>query len=242
MIRLRDGRTLAYAEWGPSDGFPVLGFHGTPNSRLVHLGAESRKRAGVRLILPDRPSLGRSDFQPGRRLLDWPADVEEFADSLGIDRFGVFGVSGGRPHALACGYALRDRVSALGLVSAVGPAFDDRDVSTAMPRNWSKFTELARRDAESAAAQVWGECEAELGPSLREHRRGPAPQPPGLQNATSCTTSPSRIVWMDTPWYLSTGRRVPPLPNLHSNQIRSSRIAKSRSSCTGSSSSSNISA
>ena len=35
-ITLRDGRTLAWAEYGASDGVPVLLFHGTPGSRLDH--------------------------------------------------------------------------------------------------------------------------------------------------------------------------------------------------------------
>lgn len=145
------------------DGVPVFGFHGTPNSRLVHLGVNGPRRAGVRLILPDRPGLGRSDFQPGRKLLNWPSDVAELADALGIDRFAVFGVSGGGPHAVACGYALPDRVWAVGLVSAVGPAFDDAEVAAAMPSEWRSLSELARTDAEEAAARVWQECEADLG-------------------------------------------------------------------------------
>ncbi|WP_324278690.1 hypothetical protein [Blastococcus brunescens] len=34
VVRLSDGRTLAYAEWGDPDGWPVLGCHGSPSSRL----------------------------------------------------------------------------------------------------------------------------------------------------------------------------------------------------------------
>ena len=129
FVRLRDGRNLAYSEWGPAEGVPVFGFHGTPNSRLVHLGADAPRAAGVRLILPDRPGLGRSDFQPGRTLLDWPRDVAELADALGIDRFAAFGVSGGGPHAASCAAALGDRVTAVGLVSAAGPAYDAPEVA-----------------------------------------------------------------------------------------------------------------
>jgi pimeloyl-ACP methyl ester carboxylesterase len=35
-LTLRDGRRLAYAEWGDPDGRPVLFFHGTPSGRLLH--------------------------------------------------------------------------------------------------------------------------------------------------------------------------------------------------------------
>src|SRR5918999_788907 len=50
-------------------GFPVLGFLGTPLSRLAHLG-EAPDSAGVRLVLDDRSGYGTSDFHPGRTLLD----------------------------------------------------------------------------------------------------------------------------------------------------------------------------
>jgi pimeloyl-ACP methyl ester carboxylesterase len=100
---LHDGRRLGYAEWGPADGTPVLGFLGTSLSSLAHLGEDAPRAAGVRLVLVDRPGYGRSDHQPGRTLLDWPADVAELADALAIERFAVFGMSGGGPYAAACG-------------------------------------------------------------------------------------------------------------------------------------------
>jgi pimeloyl-ACP methyl ester carboxylesterase len=68
-VELRDGRVLGYDEWGPGDGFPILGFLGTPLSRLAHLGHEAPDAAGVRLILVDRPGYGLSDFQPGANAL-----------------------------------------------------------------------------------------------------------------------------------------------------------------------------
>jgi pimeloyl-ACP methyl ester carboxylesterase len=41
----------------------------------------------------ERPGFGLSDFQKGRKLLDWPEDVTAFADALGIERFAVAGNS-----------------------------------------------------------------------------------------------------------------------------------------------------
>ena len=43
------------------------------------------------MIVPDRPGFGLSDFQEDRTYLDWPEDVRELADQLGIDRFAVLG-------------------------------------------------------------------------------------------------------------------------------------------------------
>ena len=121
-IRLRDGRKLGYAEYGASDGRPVFLFHGTPGSRLLpHPDATIAVDLQVRLIAPDRPGIGLSDDQPGRELLDWPADVRALADALAIDRFAVAGFSGGGPYALACSYALPERVTAAAVISGVGP-------------------------------------------------------------------------------------------------------------------------
>ncbi|MGY1706593.1 alpha/beta fold hydrolase [Geodermatophilus sp. SYSU D00697] len=122
-IRLRDGRTLAYAEYGDPDGRPVLGCHGSPSSRLerhVEDPADYR-RWGVRFVVPDRPGFGRSDPLPGRRVVDWPGDVAALLDSLDVDRFGVLSLSGGAAYALACAAAFGDRVSAVGVLGGAPP-------------------------------------------------------------------------------------------------------------------------
>ena len=72
-VELPDGRVLAYENYGDPGGFPVLSFHGGLSSRLDAEHAHSAAVAsGVRLVSPDRPGIGLSTFQPGRRLLDWP--------------------------------------------------------------------------------------------------------------------------------------------------------------------------
>ena len=53
---------------------------------------------GIRIIAPDRPGLGLSTRLPGRQIADWPNDVRELADALGIARFAVIGISGGGPY------------------------------------------------------------------------------------------------------------------------------------------------
>jgi pimeloyl-ACP methyl ester carboxylesterase len=122
LIRLVDGRRLGYAEYGDPHGRPVLFFHGLGTTRLVCPPDETAARdQGVRLIAVDRPGIGISDSLPGRRLLDWPLDVAQLADRLGIDRFAVVGWSGGGPYAAACGFWLPQRVSAVGMVSAPAP-------------------------------------------------------------------------------------------------------------------------
>jgi pimeloyl-ACP methyl ester carboxylesterase len=122
IVTMRDGRNLAYLEVGPAAGFPVFHFHGHGSSRLEALAlAHAAEKARVRLIAFDRPGIGLSDPNVGDRLLDWPLDVAEAADQLGIQRFAVQGMSAGGPYALACAHVLPDRVTACSLVSAVPP-------------------------------------------------------------------------------------------------------------------------
>lgn len=122
FLMLRDGRTLAYLEVGPANGAPVFHFHGHGSSRLEALAlANAAEKSRVRLIAFDRPGIGFSDPKTGDRLLDWPSDVAEAADQLGIARFAVQGMSAGGPYALACAHALPERVMACSLVSAVPP-------------------------------------------------------------------------------------------------------------------------
>jgi len=122
FLTLRDGRALAYLEVGSAAGVPILHFHGHGSSRLEALAlADAAEKAQVRLIAFDRPGIGFSDPKAGDRLLDWPRDVAEAADQLGITRFAVQGMSAGGPYALACAHHLSGWVTACSLVSAVPP-------------------------------------------------------------------------------------------------------------------------
>lgn len=125
VMELPDGRELAWLEAGRPRGRPVFAFHGTPGSRRqVSFDGKAVTAAGVRMIAPDRPGYGLSSYHPRRSLLDWPADVAALADHLKLDSFAVVGVSGGGPHAVACARMLPDRVTAVGIVSGVGPMAD----------------------------------------------------------------------------------------------------------------------
>lgn len=63
-----------------------------------------------RFIATDRPGMGESTYLPNRKLLDYPKDITELADALGIDKFGVMGWSGGGAHTTVCGYAIPKRL------------------------------------------------------------------------------------------------------------------------------------
>ena len=120
-ILTRDGRSLAYSEYGLAGGKPVFFFHGMPGSRLFRPYDEITASLGVRLICVDRPGYGGSSFQPGRQILDWSRDIAGLADSLEIKKFSVTGHSGGGPYVAACAFALPERVTAAAILSGMGP-------------------------------------------------------------------------------------------------------------------------
>lgn len=122
FISLNDGRKLGYAEYGDPVGLPIFYFHGFPASRLEgYLHAAAASAEGIRLIAPDRPGFGISDFAPKRTILDWAEDIRQLADHIELSRFAILGVSGGGPYALACSLRLAHRISAIALAAPLGP-------------------------------------------------------------------------------------------------------------------------
>jgi pimeloyl-ACP methyl ester carboxylesterase len=118
----RDGRRLSYEEQGMPDGKPVFLLHGMPGSRK---GPRPRSSVlyllGVRLISYDRPGYGYSDRRVGRTVASAAEDLQDLADTLGIERFAVAGRSGGAPHALACAALLPERVTRAAALVSLAP-------------------------------------------------------------------------------------------------------------------------
>jgi pimeloyl-ACP methyl ester carboxylesterase len=144
-IVLKDERRLGFAEYGDASGNAVFHFNGSGGSRLEHPSDLSiLTDLGIRYISTDRPGHGISDPRPDRRLLDWPDDVEQLADHLGISTFHVIGWSAGGPHALACAYKLPDRISAGALISGLAPP-DRPNPYEGLPLTLKTLMIIARR-------------------------------------------------------------------------------------------------
>ena len=125
FVRLPDNRRLAFAEYGDPEGLPVVYCHGFPSSRrearLLHRTAGQE---GFRIIAADRPGFGDSDFKAFRKISDWPDDVTRLADQLDLGSFGLLGISGGAPYALACAARVGTRLSGCTLVCPLGPVYE----------------------------------------------------------------------------------------------------------------------
>jgi pimeloyl-ACP methyl ester carboxylesterase len=115
-IRASDGRTIGFADYGPTDAIAVLWCHGGPGSRLEPAWLRNEAAAaGLRIVGVDRPGYGLSTPRPGRTITDVVADLLAVADHLHIDEFVTVGVSTGGAYALATAALGPERV--LGVVA-----------------------------------------------------------------------------------------------------------------------------
>ncbi len=117
-----DGREFTVYDHGRSDGPAIVYHHGTPISGepLDQLLDDIDAR-GARWISYERPGYGDSTPHPGRSVSDAAADCAAILDALEIERFATWGISGGGPHALACGALLPERCTALASLAGVAP-------------------------------------------------------------------------------------------------------------------------
>jgi pimeloyl-ACP methyl ester carboxylesterase len=120
---LPDDRTLGFATFGAEAGPMVFFLHGFGDSRL--LGAlfhEPGKAQGLRIVAVDRPGIGLSTPQANRKVLDHANDIRLLASHLQAKTYGIMGVSGGGPYALACAYALpAEQLKTVSIVCGMGP-------------------------------------------------------------------------------------------------------------------------
>ncbi|HEX8898046.1 MAG TPA: alpha/beta hydrolase [Chthoniobacterales bacterium] len=133
-LTLRSGATVALSEYGDPAGAPVFFCHGWPSSRtMAELAHEAGGELGARIISPDRPGIRDSQFQPNRRLIDWPPLLTEIADSFGIQRFRILAISGGAPYAYASGWMTPRRVEKIAVVSGAPPLDKLKELDGLLP-------------------------------------------------------------------------------------------------------------
>ncbi|HEX6041783.1 alpha/beta hydrolase [Longimicrobium sp.] len=114
-LRLSDGRRLAWSEWGPADGRPILFCPGAGMSGWLGFGAAEVAELDLRLMAIDRAGLGASDPHPAKTLSSWADDVAELIGARGLESPLAVGFSQGAVFALAL--AGRGLVTAAALVA-----------------------------------------------------------------------------------------------------------------------------
>jgi pimeloyl-ACP methyl ester carboxylesterase len=119
-IRLRDGRALAWAEYGSPRGVPCLLIPDAGSSRLAPswLLLDSALPSSIRLLALDRPGVGHSD-PVGLGGQDDPAeDLRAMVQTLAVGRVAVIGIGEGADDAIAFADRYPQLVAG---VSAVSP-------------------------------------------------------------------------------------------------------------------------
>ena len=123
-IAVGEDRQIGFAEFGAPQGRAIFWLHGTPGARR-QIPTEARayaEKEDIRLIGIDRPGIGSSTPHQYGTVLEFADDLRTIADTLGIDKMAVVGLSGGGPYTLACAAAMPERVVAAGVVGGVAPA------------------------------------------------------------------------------------------------------------------------
>jgi pimeloyl-ACP methyl ester carboxylesterase len=147
-LRLEDGRSLAWAEWGDPQGAPVFFLHCSPGSRLFCPDEDAAAASGVRLITVDRPGYGGSDASSDPTLVGFARDLARLTDHLWLGRISVVGWSGGGQYAAACAAFLGARVHTLVLAGTPAP---DEQVAW-LPDVARHVARLAKADPAAALA------------------------------------------------------------------------------------------
>ena len=122
-IAVGDDRQIGFAEFGDPQGRAIFWLHGTPGARR-QIPMEARvyaEQRSIRLIGIDRPGIGSSTPHQYDTVFAFAEDLRTIADTLGIDKMAVIGLSGGGPYTLACAAAMPDRVVAAGVLGGVAP-------------------------------------------------------------------------------------------------------------------------
>jgi len=149
VTHVTSDRRVAWSEWGPPHGTPVLFSPGAATASSLGFATGALDRLGVRLIALDRPGLGRSDPDPGRSLLAFADDVRALAAARALGVPAIVGFSQGAPFALAC--------AAAGAVSAVAVVAGTDELAApalrgALPPELGRLVDQAERDPASAEA------------------------------------------------------------------------------------------
>lgn len=122
-IAVGDDRRISFAEFGDPQGRAIFWLHGTPGARR-QIPTEARvyaEQQHIRLIGVDRPGIGSSTPHQYDNVVTFADDLRIIADTLGVDKMAVIGLSGGGPYALAAAAAMPDRVLSAGVLGGVAP-------------------------------------------------------------------------------------------------------------------------
>ena len=186
VLKLRDGREMAWRWWGDPDAKAVLRIQGTPSSRLQqNPNPNVQRELGVRYLLADRPGYGGSTRKKGRGIADVADDYAELLEAHGLDRVPATGTSGGGPHVLALAARHPERVSAISVVVG-GTNLEPQEVKNLVGVNATGY---------ALAEQGWQPLYEFL---LQVRKRLLSDE--GMQGVLNDAPEPDRVIMADPAW------------------------------------------
>jgi pimeloyl-ACP methyl ester carboxylesterase len=195
--QVSDGRTVAWTEYGPSDGTPLLRVPGTPGSRWsIRADRAPWAERGLRVLTTERPGYGASTRLPGRRFTEHSDDLAELLDLSGIDRTFVYGGSGAAPHILSFAARHPDRVRATTILAGAAPLTAEQ-VGQMIELNQRSNKLCRERDIEGLTELLGGYRESVLADPLAGFRSSMEEAPPEDQ-----------AVMNDPAWQVSFARAI----------------------------------
>jgi pimeloyl-ACP methyl ester carboxylesterase len=118
-----DGLSIFYREAGPRDAPTLLLLHGFPSSSRMYEPLLARLADRYRLIAPDYPGFGHSDW-PDPKTFAYTFDhvaaiMDRFTEALGLSRYTLYMQDYGGPVGFRMALAHPDRIEALVVQNAV---------------------------------------------------------------------------------------------------------------------------
>jgi pimeloyl-ACP methyl ester carboxylesterase len=118
-----DGLSIFYREAGPKDGPTILMLHGLPSSSRMFEPLLERLSERYRLVAPDYPGFGHSDW-PDAKTFSYTFDhyaeiMNHFTEALGLSRYTLYMQDYGGPVGFRMTLAHPERVEALIVQDAV---------------------------------------------------------------------------------------------------------------------------
>ncbi|HBM17110.1 MAG TPA: hypothetical protein DD381_12315 [Lentisphaeria bacterium] len=120
-------KRIAYYQYGDPKGHPLLFYHGTGSHIQAMCLHKPALEYGFRIIAPDRPGVGLSEFSPGWSVLEFARDIGKLTDHLGLDSFGIVGISGAGPTLMASAYVLEKRLKCVIDLACAMPLYKDKE-------------------------------------------------------------------------------------------------------------------
>lgn len=126
FYKTQRGARLAFYEYGDPAGQPIIFYHGTGSHIQGICLHKPGIRYGFRIITPDRPGIGQSDFRANWSVLEYANDIAGLAEHLGIESFGAIGISGAGPTLMASAFAIPHKLKYVIELACAMPLYRDK--------------------------------------------------------------------------------------------------------------------